>query len=243
MRNGVAITAIITAVALTGVSEAQSFTRFGDASVNSATVYRGLQEQAPSITLRGGAELGPVEITLRTDVAVSERDALHDRGQIDLTLRPFARSSLFRPELGLTSYAEWNTPESGRSIDRETEVFAGFLLDTVLRPRLRAAYDWSEERTTVEAGVFHSITLPSQRDVIDLSLDAGWVEDDGGSSYEYLTGRAEFIYLLGQGFESYAALSATLSSEDTMIGDYVADTAIYEENFKAVLSLGLRRTF
>jgi hypothetical protein len=224
-------------------AESASFTRNSDASIQSGVVYRGIQQQATSITLRGGAEIGPVIIDISGDLAVQERDAVADYSRIDLRYRPRLGRSNIRPEFGVMQYGEYNTPASGVFVDRETEIYAGFLIDNVLNPSLRIAYDIAEKVTTYEAGVYEAIDVPGGLAALGLSAKLGFVAPDQGRELTYLTARAEWMRFFTGGFEAFGAVEATISSDDTLISDFTSIAPVYQHTNGFYAGIGLRRTF
>lgn len=237
------MTVALGAVAISQPALAQSFVRKAEASLTSALVYRGIQEQGASITLKGGVELGPVEISLRSDAALQERDAVADRAQLAINWEPLGRLGAFTPQLGLTHYETYNEPAPGPFVQRGTELRAGLLIDSILAPRLHFHYDLTEEIATVEAGFFQSIELAGPSHLLDLSLDIGHVEPDQADGFQYLVARAEYVRLFTQGWESFGALEGVMSSEDTLISDFQNDQPVYGESGAVIAQIGLRRTF
>ena len=130
-------------------------------------------------------------------------------------------------EVGATLY---HYPQFGGLLDiganeaGTVEVYGGLSFDTPLAPSVTAYYDANLNTTTLEGGLSHALPL-SQKTSLELSAQAGMVESESSTDYQYGALRGSFNYAVSENATLFTSANYGLSSENTF-----ADTSFDPAN-------------
>jgi len=233
---------LVTGLAAPALAEGLTFTRDISVEVDSAYVFRGVQQADETFRLNAQLRFNGVYGGV-TFLQPLDGDDFSNEARLYGAWSPHIEDhgSPFDVEFGFTYYI---TPDAapGLADDARFEPYGAIFFDVPLMPSVHGFYDVELEAFTVEGRTSHYVPLDGLTG-LDLSFDAGHVSPDNAMEHSYAKGSIDLVRNFLNGIEGYVGVRGAISSQDTFFDNVTAVGPVFDQETKVWISAGVTATF